>query len=611
MPVFAPKTAKPQAKVTEGSTSRATPNRSTLVGQSRDATEQALFLQRTIGDPAALHCLTKRLSEPPANAPGEHSRPEGASITSGEPTTAWDFRTIPVFAPERTELPWFLPRRLSPGILAIAEAIREATVENRNATSPTLAHFAAAATQVRMRHDASANRSARLLGADAIAFGDQILFRDDRFEPRTERGHALIAHELTHVAYQRQARCFRPQCHIGGDVLFDPFTPAMAQAMTEDELLQQMNILRAHLRDNPRDARAAENLSVLESVVRRRHKPIQFSGKHRASRGNPGILQGYELVNGVTYARYKAIKGTWVSASLLDQGYVAASSAPAAYELAAAYARTSDGKRFSNPDRLAIGQEFLIQSKGLKVVDFSDEPAAITGQHLPETDTNTEAFKLGRPARLKHWFVDPKSWVNIDSHSTDNYPSFELQGPSPPATVKTPEDRVAFWLALHKSDILKAEERWHIPREAIAGIIAWEAIKNPQAFSVSSAGPGKMHLEESGGWPQEIEKSGRYSRTPDFMKKVYMENPLTAIMYIGAGLDLVATMSEKHGWDVRHNPELLGHIYHAYKPGEWDTHITSKTKGEAFKLPPGGMGDWIKRNLPYLRAAVGTSSYGQ
>jgi hypothetical protein len=119
-----------------------------------------------------------------------------------------------------------------------------------------------------------------------------------------------------------------------------------------------------------------------------------------------------------------------------------------------------------------------------------------------------------------------------------------------------------------------------------------------------------MHLEEEGGWPQEIERSGRIGKTPDFMKKVYMKNPLTAIMYIGAGLDLVATMSEKSGWNVRHNPELLGHIYHAFKPGQWKTKLSSKSKSEGFQIPPGGMGDWIKGNMPYLRGAVGRSGYG-
>ncbi|NJO96204.1 MAG: toxin [Pleurocapsa sp. CRU_1_2] len=337
--------------------------------------------------------------------------------------------------------------------------------------------------------------------------------------------------------------------------------------------------------------------------------PISFNDSSGMEPGNPGVFQDYISVNGISYARYKAIEGTWVSAALLDQGYTGASSAPAAYQLAEGFARNAEGRPFFDPNKLEIGQEFLIQSENVTVLDFSDEMTEIEGRRLPETDNATEPFELSTLSSAKHWLVDPDAWVNFDSTSTANYPSFELQGPVPPAHIKTPEDRVSYWLSLHKKELLQAEAKWNVPREAIAGIIAWEALKNPQAWSVSSAGPGKMHLEEEGGWPQEIERSKRMSHTYDWMKKVYMKEPLTAIMYIGAGLDMVSAISEKYGWNVRHNPELLGHIYHAFKPGEWETKIAGKSKNEKFQIPPKGMGDWIKNNLPYLRPAVGRSDY--
>jgi hypothetical protein len=53
-------------------------------------------------------------------------------------------------------------------------------VENRTAAPPTSADFAAAIAQVRMQHGTSADRSARLLGVEAVAFADQILFRSGR-----------------------------------------------------------------------------------------------------------------------------------------------------------------------------------------------------------------------------------------------------------------------------------------------------------------------------------------------------------------------------------------------------------------------------------------------
>jgi hypothetical protein len=58
--VFAPKGAKLQTKTAESSPSRLVPHRSTLLGHSRDPVEQALSLQRTIGNQATLRLLASQ-----------------------------------------------------------------------------------------------------------------------------------------------------------------------------------------------------------------------------------------------------------------------------------------------------------------------------------------------------------------------------------------------------------------------------------------------------------------------------------------------------------------------------------------------------------------------
>jgi hypothetical protein len=80
----------------------------------------------------------------------------------------------------------------------------------------------------------------------------------------------LLAHELTHVAHQRQTGRSRPQRAVAGDVLSVQFTQAMAEAMTSGELDQQIQLLRAHLTGEPADRGAAENLATLEGVARAR-----------------------------------------------------------------------------------------------------------------------------------------------------------------------------------------------------------------------------------------------------------------------------------------------------------------------------------------------------
>jgi hypothetical protein len=194
-------------------------------------------------------------------------------------------------------------------LLARAEAIRQATAENGATAPPTAADFVAARAQVSMRRDASADRSARLLGAEAVAFGDQILFRDGRYDPQTGHGDALIAHELTHVAHQRQTGHVRPQRVVSGDVLSVHATRAMAEAMTDDELSQQMGILRAHLQDNPGDTGASENLSILESVAYDRQGtakqpagPAATPARHAAADLTAGLSTSDKLIKAYEYA---------------------------------------------------------------------------------------------------------------------------------------------------------------------------------------------------------------------------------------------------------------------------------------------------------------------
>ena len=118
-----------------------------------------------------------------------------------------------------------------------------------------------------MRVDERADRSARLLGAEAVTIGEEVLFRSDRYAPDTDAGRTLIAHELSHVEYQGRVGSVFPQRSVAGNILSVQFTEEMAKAMTDEELGQQMQILRAHLQVHPDDRGPAENLAVLEQVA--------------------------------------------------------------------------------------------------------------------------------------------------------------------------------------------------------------------------------------------------------------------------------------------------------------------------------------------------------
>ena len=220
--------------------------------------------RRAIGNQAGLRLL-----------PGCEQQEQVVGGNSFEGASAQDFSEIPAFTTDRPEqaswqvAPAMRPR--APGRNAtLADGIHKASVENGAMTPPSAVAISAAAAHVTMRDDPAADRSAYLLGAHAVAFGDQILFRHGCYAPGTEPGRALIAHELAHVVHQGQTGRPYPQRMVAGDVLSVQFTQAMAEAMTSSELDQQMQLLRAYLLREPADRGAAENLAILETVARTR-----------------------------------------------------------------------------------------------------------------------------------------------------------------------------------------------------------------------------------------------------------------------------------------------------------------------------------------------------
>ncbi|TMG39107.1 MAG: DUF4157 domain-containing protein, partial [Chloroflexi bacterium] len=57
---------------------------------------------------------------------------------------------------------------------------------------------------VRVHAGAEASASAKALNAHAFTVGNDIVFAEGRFDPRSNSGKRLLAHELTHVVQQGQ-----------------------------------------------------------------------------------------------------------------------------------------------------------------------------------------------------------------------------------------------------------------------------------------------------------------------------------------------------------------------------------------------------------------------
>ncbi len=66
-------------------------------------------------------------------------------------------------------------------------------------------HFEHDFSQVCLHTDAEADKLSRKLEAEAFTTGKDIFFRDGAYQPDTDSGKRLIAHELTHVVQQKSA----------------------------------------------------------------------------------------------------------------------------------------------------------------------------------------------------------------------------------------------------------------------------------------------------------------------------------------------------------------------------------------------------------------------
>jgi hypothetical protein len=111
------------------------------------------------------------------------------------------------------------------------------------------------------------------LGATAYASGRDIVFGANQYQPQTGRGRALLAHELTHVIQQDRGNGEVPaiQRSVEGDVTQMSIGPQWAQQLTDNELQEQINILRQALKTSSEGSTEylsnKANLDVLEAEV--------------------------------------------------------------------------------------------------------------------------------------------------------------------------------------------------------------------------------------------------------------------------------------------------------------------------------------------------------
>jgi hypothetical protein len=74
---------------------------------------------------------------------------------------------------------------------------------------------------VRVHNDSAAHESAKSVSAHAYTVGSNVVFQRDKYDPSTQAGKTMLAHELTHVVQQREG-AVDGSAAAGGIKLSDP-----------------------------------------------------------------------------------------------------------------------------------------------------------------------------------------------------------------------------------------------------------------------------------------------------------------------------------------------------------------------------------------------------
>lgn len=211
--------------------------------------------------------------------------------------------------------------------------------------------------------------------------------------------------------------------------------------------------------------------------------------------------------------------------------------------------------------------------------------------------------------------------------------------PTTLSEISLAQTRVLAWLQLHKPEIVAAEKRFHVDRRAIAGAIAWEALKNVHGPIWNTfgrfVGPGKSHVwdwfiptgsqlpfipettqntlvkqVEDAAWLPKGEQIPKQSYND---RKARLDSSAGAITYIAAAMNAASHMSEDAGFpSIRKRPEVLTFFWQKKDLNTWAEHLRKKPGGSDFKTGPDPAKDmdlWTLENLQFLEDGVGRPEF--
>ena len=177
-----------------------------------------------------------------------------------------------------------------------------------------------------------------------------------------------------------------------------------------------------------------------------------------------------------------------------------------------------------------------------------------------------------------------------------------------------PRERAAWWMKKNKGSIIAAEKRWRVDRRAIADVVMYEAIQNPEPLASlilsRFAGPGKLHYKaqrfgEGEPVTKEVEDLGYLPRRSVGARKVYLETDSGSIEYIGAIFRAFSDLGGHHGYSLSCNVPMLGTFYSSWTLSEARSFLT---RSHPRTLRPNRAGTWMEQQILFVQRIVGTPS---
>jgi hypothetical protein len=168
-----------------------------------------------------------------------------------------------------------------------------------------------------------------------------------------------------------------------------------------------------------------------------------------------------------------------------------------------------------------------------------------------------------------------------------------------------PARRLSWWLTRNETTIMHASGRWHVAPTAIAGVVAYEALANPEPAAMAMlarySGPGKVHYKEyhfAEGEPvsAEVERMGYLPRVMWRTRERILATDSGSIRYIAAILRAYSDIARHRGYSINCNVGLLTTFYTA-----WDIpQVRALLKQHPQTLRPNTAGVWVKKHISLI-----------